>query len=58
MLTAITAGLQACAEFFGWRKQTEINKPGQQKRNEIQEIRKERDDNVKKIDDWANSPKP
>lgn len=50
--------LGAIKEFFGWKKQKEINLPGQQKRDEIQTIRKERDDDIKKIDDWASNDKP
>lgn len=53
----IGLALAAIGEFFGWKKQKEINLPGQQKRDEIQTIRKERDDDIKKIDDWGANDK-
>lgn len=42
----IGLALAAIGEFFGWKKQKEINLPGQQKRDEIQTIRKERDEEI------------
>jgi hypothetical protein len=61
MIAAITAGLQAIGEFFGWKKQKEINLPQQQKREEVQTARKDHEKNDASIDAWVDAgrlPKP
>lgn len=42
----IGLALAAIGEFFGWKKQKEINKPEDKKREETQEIRKQRDEEI------------
>lgn len=45
----ISLAIGAIKEFFGWKKVKEENRPGQQKRDEIQQIRKEHDENDRLI---------
>lgn len=42
----ITLAIGAVKEFFGWKKVKEENLPGQQKHDEIQQIRTERDNEI------------
>ena len=56
IISAISAGLQAAAAFFGWKKQVETNKPAEEKRAEIQTDRKDRDETDAQISDWASRP--
>lgn len=61
MIAAITAGLAAIGQFFGWKKAKEENLPGQQKREEIQTARTEHEKNDAAIDAWVDAgqlPKP
>lgn len=44
----------AVAAVFGWLGKKEENKPGQQKRDEVQTIREERDKNNEAIDFWKH----
>jgi len=48
----------AIGSFFGWKQQKEINLPGQQKRDEVQQARSERDKNNEIIDNWIDGRKP
>lgn len=44
MWAAISGTILAIGKFFGWKEAKEINKTAEVKREEVQQIRKERDD--------------
>ena len=58
IIGAIKGVALAIGSFFGWKQQKEINLPGQQKRDEVQQARSERDKNNEIIDNWIDGRKP
>lgn len=47
----VALGLGFLQNLFGWKKAREENKPGQQRRDEVQTIRTERNDEIKYNED-------